>query len=58
MTLPLILCYQRGNTKEKRIIESILSKKILLMYDFEKIVSIMEKYNIKFDCLTKAKYFS
>ena len=58
MTLPLILCYQRGNTKEKRIIESILSKDNIIDDDFKKIVGIMEKYNIKFDCLAKAKHFS
>jgi octaprenyl-diphosphate synthase len=58
MTLPLILSYQRGNIKEKRIIESILLKNDITKLDFEKIVNIMEKYNIKSDCLAKAKHFS
>ena len=58
MTLPLILCYQRGNTKEKRIIESILSKNNIVNEDFEKVVNIMEEYNIKSDCLAKANHFS
>ena len=56
MTLPLILCYQRGNIKEKIIIESILSKNNIVNDDFQKIVNIMVKYNIKSDCLAKAKH--
>ena len=58
MTLPLILCFQRGDTKEKRIIEAIFSKNSIVDDDFEKIVNIMEKYNIKSDCLAKARHFS
>ena len=52
------ICYQRGNAKEKRIIESILSKNNIINEDFEKIVNIMKDYNIKNDCLAKAKHFS
>ena len=44
MTLPLILCYQRGNIKEKRIIESILSKNDITKLDFEKVVNICLLY--------------
>ena len=35
-----------------------MSKNNIINDDFEKIVGIMEKYNIKFDCLAKAKHFS
>ncbi len=58
MTLPLILCYQRGNSGEKKLIEFILSKETIIECDFQKIVNIMNKYKIKSDCLAKAKHFS
>ena len=56
MTLPLSLVPERKY--RKRIIESILSKNDIINEDFENIVNIMKKYNIKSDCLAKAKHFS
>ena len=58
MSLPLILCYKRSNTKQKRIIEYILSKTSISKNDFDKIVKIMNYYSVKEDCLNKAKHFS
>ena len=58
MSLPLILCYQRSNIKEKRLIEYILTKKNISKNNFSKIVKIMNTYNVKEDCLNKAKHFS
>ncbi len=58
MSLPLILCYQRSSAKEKRIIENILAKTKIIDKDLQSIINIMNNYNIKLDCLNKARHFS
>lgn len=58
MSLPLILCYKRCDRREKRIVEFIISKDLNTRNDFKKVVELMNKYNVKEDCITKAKHFS
>ncbi len=58
MSLPLILCYKRCNKSEKCIIEFIIAKEKTNNNDFIKIIDLMTKYNVKQDCVKKAKHFS
>ncbi len=58
MSLPLILCYKRCDRREKRIVEFIISKDLNTRNDFKKVVELMNKYNVREDCITKAKHFS
>ena len=58
MSLPLILCYKRCDKNEKRIIEFIINKNKTNNSDFLKIIDLMTKYDVKQDCVKKAKYFS
>lgn len=58
MSLPLIICYKRSNSSEKKLIEHIIQKNSSTQGDFEKIVTLMKKYDIKSDCIKKANYFS
>ncbi len=58
MSLPLILCYKRCNKKEKKIIHYIISKNTINQSDFGSIIQLMEKYDVKIDCIKKAKHFS
>ncbi len=58
MSLPLILCYKRCRKSEKEIIEFIIAKEKTNNSDFIKIIDLMTKYNVKQDCVKKARYFS
>ncbi len=58
MSLPLIICFKRCNKKEKKIIEFIISKDTSNQSDFNKVIELMNKYNVKADCIKKAKHFS
>ena len=58
MSLPLIICFKRCNKKEKKIIEFIISKDTSTQGDLNKIIELMNKYNVKADCIKKAKHFS
>ncbi len=57
MYLPLILCYKRSNTEEKKYIEYLLNNN-LKDEDFFEILSCMKKYEVENDCKNKAKHFS
>ncbi len=58
MSLPLILCYKRCNKNEKRKIEYIISKTKSSYSDFIQVIKLMEKYEVKSDCIKKAMHFS
>ena len=57
MTLPLILLYKRSK-KEKQLLEYLVNKEKLNKNDFSQMLEKMKKYNVKNDCLDKAKHFS
>ena len=58
MSLPLIICYRRCNKSEKKLVEHIIGKNNTNQNDFRKIISLMEKYNVRNDCIKKAIHFS
>ena len=58
MSLPLIICYKRSNKLEKRLIEYIIAKNTSNKNDLSNIIELMEKYEVKDDCIKKAKHFS
>ena len=58
MTLPLILLYKRSNDKEKQLLRYLVNKEKLNRNDFSHVIEKMNKYNVKNDCLDKAKHFS
>ena len=58
MSLPLIICYKRCNKSEKGVIEFIISKEKTNNSDFIKIKDLMTQYNVRQDCVKKAKHFS
>lgn len=58
MTLPLILLYKRSNDNEKQLLKYLVNKEKLNRNDFSHVIEKMKKYNVKNDCLDKAKHFS
>ena len=58
MTLPLILLYKRSNNKEKQELKYLINKQNLNKSDFNNVIKKMNKYNVKNDCIDKAKHFS
>ena len=58
MTLPLILLYKRSNDKEKKLLKHFVNKEKFNKNDFLEVIEKMKKYNVKNDCLDKAKHFS
>ena len=58
MTLPLIILYKRSDKKEKQLLEYLINKEKINKNDFLQILEKMNKYNVKNDCLDKAKHFS
>ena len=58
MTLPLIILYKRSDKKEKQLLEYLINKVKINKNDFLQILEKMNKYNVKNDCLDKAKHFS
>ena len=58
MSLPLILCYKRCDKIEKKKIELIITKDKTNNSDFQKILDLMTKHDIRHACIKKAKHFS
>ena len=57
VTLPIILLYQKVDTKEKYNIKKIFEKKHRNSDELEFILSLIKKKNIISDCYHKAEYF-
>ena len=57
ITLPIILLYQKVKKNEKTEIEEIFKKSKRSEQDFKKILSLINNYNIIFECYKKAEYF-
>ena len=57
ITLPIILLYQKVKKNEKIEIEEIFKKSKRSEQDFKKILSLINNYNIIFECYKKAEYF-
>ncbi len=57
VTLPIILLCQKVKKNEKKEIEEIFKKSKRSEQDFKKILSLINNYNIIFECYKKAEYF-
>ena len=57
ITLPIILLYQKVKKNEKTEIEEIFKKSKRSEQDFKKVLSLINNYNIIFECYKKAEYF-
>tara|TARA_B100001758_G_C18391114_1_gene602991 strand:+ start:515 stop:1528 length:1014 start_codon:yes stop_codon:yes gene_type:complete len=57
ITLPIILLCQKVKKNEKTEIEEIFKKSKRSEQDFKKILSLINNYNIIFECYKKAEYF-
>ena len=57
ITLPIILLYQKANSNEKQEIKYFFEKKERSENELKKVLSMIKKYNIIFDCYEKAKHF-
>ena len=57
ITLPIILLYQKANLNEKQEIKYFFEKKERSENEFKKVLSMIKKYNVIFNCYEKAKYF-
>tara|TARA_B100000427_G_scaffold55347_1_gene42965 strand:+ start:97 stop:1110 length:1014 start_codon:yes stop_codon:yes gene_type:complete len=57
ITLPIILLYQKAKPEEKLEIKKIFEKKDRSESEFNKILQMIRKYNIIFECYKKAEYF-
>ena len=57
ITLPIILLFPKLEISEKKILVEIFKKDIRNKDDFEKIVSLIKKYNIIKECYQKAQHY-
>ena len=57
ITLPIILLYQKSKNDEKKELKELFEKKERSEKEFKKILSMIKKYNIIFECYKKAEYF-
>ena len=57
ITLPIILLCQKADKDEKLKIKEYFKKTEKSEDDFKKILSLIKKYNIIFECYKKAEYF-
>jgi len=57
ITLPIILLYQKSKTDEKKELKEIFDKKERSEEEFKKVLLMIKKYNIVFECYKKAEHF-
>jgi len=57
ITLPIILLFQKIDLKEKELLKKVFNKKIRNKDDFEKIISLIQKYKIINECHQKAQHY-
>ena len=57
ITLPIILLFQKLNFEEKEILSNIFKKIKKNKDDFEKIISLINKYKIINECYQKAQHY-
>ena len=57
ITLPVILLFQKSNSEEKEILRNIFKKKTRKKDDFEKTISLINKYKIIKECYQKAQHY-
>ncbi len=57
ITLPVILLYQKLKNDEKKELKEIFDKKERSEEEFKKVLLMIKKYNIIFECYKKAEHF-
>ena len=57
ITLPVILLYQKSKIDEKKELKELFKKKERSEEEFKKVLSMIKKYNIIFECYRKAEHF-
>ena len=57
ITLPIILLYQKSKNDEKKELKEIFDKKERSEEDFKKVLLMIKKNNIVFECYKKAEHF-
>ncbi len=57
ITLPIILLYQKSKNDEKKELKKIFDKKERSEEEFKKVLLMIKKYNIVFECYKKAEHF-
>ena len=57
ITLPIILLFQKLDVIEKKILNEIFNKEIRVKDDFDKVISLIQKYKIINECHLKAQHY-
>lgn len=57
VTLPIILLYQKLENKEKNELKEYFKKKDRSIEEFNKVLLMIKKYNVIFECYKKAEHF-
>ena len=57
VTLPIILLYQKLENNEKEELKEFFKKKNRSVEEFNKVILMIKKYNIIFECYKKAEHF-
>ena len=57
VTLPIILLYQKLGTNEKKELKEFFKKKDRSLEEFNKVLSMIKKHNVIFECYKKAEHF-
>ncbi len=57
ITLPIILLYQKSKNDEKKELKELFEKKERSEEEFKKVLLMIKKYNIIFECYKKAEHF-
>jgi len=55
--LPIILLYQKSKNDEKKELKKVFDKKERSEEEFKKVLLMIKKYNIIFECYKKAEHF-
>ncbi len=57
ITLPIILLYQKAQSDEKKELKEFFDKQERSEIEFKKVLLLIKKYNIIYECYDKAKHF-
>tara|TARA_B100002051_G_scaffold68266_1_gene64767 strand:- start:633 stop:1646 length:1014 start_codon:yes stop_codon:yes gene_type:complete len=57
VTLPVILLYQKLGTNEKKELKEFFKKKDRSVEEFKKVLLMIKKHNVIFECYKKAEHF-
>ena len=55
--MPIILLYQKAQSDEKKELKEFFDKQERSEIEFKKVLLLIKKYNIIYECYDKAKHF-